>query len=300
MTDVLVLGDAIVDAVFDGLDRYPDHGEEVVAPRYELRPGGSAGYASLGLTALGTATETVASVGDGVLSTYWLEFLRKRGVDTSRVIREPHTSISVAAGFLFETDRSFVTYRGASEAGSIPAVTPTDYDALLIAGFSQAPYLWTDDVLALAREFSAHDRPVFLDPNWSPGEWQPTFSELLPSVDYLLVNHVEARRLTDCDALVDAGELLLDEGAGSCVITAGERGCLLVDDEAVWVDAEPVDAVDACGAGDFFNAGFVRATLRGADRQTAAALGNRCASTAIASFELREKLDGIAAAPSLG
>ncbi|WP_049935450.1 carbohydrate kinase family protein [Haloplanus natans] len=295
MTSVLVIGDAIVDVVFAGLDRYPDRGEEVVAPGYDLRAGGSAGYSSLGLAALGTPTDIVANVGDDVLSTHWLSFLDEWGVDTSGVFQQSDTRISVAAGFLFETDRSFVTHRGASESGTLPPVTAADeHDALFVTGFSQAPYLWSEDIVAVAREFAADDRPVFLDTNWSPGGWHETFFEMLSFVDTLLVNDEEARRLAGCDDLATAGSTLVADGASACAIKAGERGCLLVEDDAEWVGTDPVTAVDDCGAGDFFNAGFVRAMLDGGDRRAAADSGNRCARAAITRFDLREKLDALA------
>ena len=62
MTEVLAVGDAIVDAVFGGVSRYPDPGEEVVAPQFDLRPGGSAGYASMGLAALGVEASVAGNV----------------------------------------------------------------------------------------------------------------------------------------------------------------------------------------------------------------------------------------------
>lgn len=294
MSTVLVLGDAIVDAVFAGIDGYPEHGAEIVAPRYELRAGGSAGYASLGFGALETSVETVAHVGDDILSTHWLSTLEAWGVDTRGVTRHADTSISVAAGFLFDDDRSFVTYRGASDAGSIPDLAPADYDAALLAGFAQAPYLWDDATVEAVRTVAEQDVPVYLDPNWSPEGWQSTFFDLLPLVDTLFVNDVEARRLGGHDDLADAGRALRDEGASSCVVTAGDRGCLLVEDEATWVETDSVETVDACGAGDFFNAGFITATLEGTDRRTAAATGNRCAREGITRFALESKLDAIA------
>lgn len=290
MNDVLVVGDAIVDFVFADVERYPEPGEEVVAPAFELRPGGSAGYASLAMGALERPATIVSVVGDGVLSDHWLTFLDEWGADTGTVIRRSGETISTAAAFLFETDRSFVTYRGAGASGRVPSVDSEAYDALLIAGFSQAPYLWNEDLLDVAEAFADRGKPVFLDTNWSPGDWQPTFEELLPSVEYLLVNEGEARQLANRDDLVSAGRALVDAGASTCAIKDGERGCLLVGTETERVETEPAAVVDACGAGDFFDAGFVHAIASDADSATAAAVANRCARRALTNFSLREKL----------
>jgi len=296
MSGVLVVGDAIVDVVFGGVDRYPDPGEEVVAPRFDLRAGGSAGYASLGLATLGVEVSVATVVGSGVLSEHWLEFLSGRGVDTDSVERVPGESVSVAATFLFESDRSFLTYRGATAADRTLAVSDEEPDALLVTGLSQAPYLWTEQFVAYVRAASDAGVPVFLDTNWSAGDWQSTVESLLPAVDYLLVNDSEARRLADADTVEAAGRTLCDRGVGACAITAGAAGCVLVSEAGVErIETESVAAVDDCGAGDFFSAGFVAGIHRGESFATAADAGNRAAARAVREFELEEKLSSIAA-----
>jgi sugar/nucleoside kinase (ribokinase family) len=295
MTGVLVVGDAIVDTVFGGVCRYPDPGEEVVAPEFDLRPGGSAGYASMGLAAMGVETSVATTVGSDALSEYWLGFVSERGVNTALVERIAGESVSVAATFLFEDDRSFLTYRGAT-ATERSLELPADVDALLVTGFSQAPYLWSEEFVASVHATSAAGVPVFLDTNWAAGDWQGIVESLLPAVDYLLVNDVEAKRLGDAGAVEEAGRALLDRGVGTCVLTAGSEGCVLVSGSGVErLDPEPVDAVDDCGAGDFFNAGFVAALQDGRPVSRAARTANRCAGRAVRTFELGAKLSAIEA-----
>jgi sugar/nucleoside kinase (ribokinase family) len=298
MTEVLAVGDAIVDAVFGGVSRYPDPGEEVVAPQFDLRPGGSAGYASMGLAALGAQASVATLVGSDPLSEYWLDFVSEQGVDTGLVESVPNASVSVAATFLFESDRSFLTYRGATAADRsiLPRVDDIDVDALLVTGLSQAPYLWSETFVAFVEAASDAGVPVFLDTNWSAGDWQGTADALLPAVDYLLVNDVEARRLAGVEDVESAGHTLCERGVGTCVFTAGEEGCVLVTESGVErVDAEQVEAVDLCGAGDFFNVGFVGALSEGASVRRAATVANRCAGAAVEAFELDEKLAAIEA-----
>lgn len=298
MSEVLVVGEAIIDFVFGGIDRLPDRGEEVVASRYELRPGGSAGYASMGLAARDVNVRLATLVGTDDLSDRWLEFVEAQGVDTTPVEQVPDTTVSTAAAFLFPDERSFVTYRGAT--GSDRSLTPTvgACDAVLVTGFSQAPYLWSDELVAFIQALGEEDMPVFLDTNWSPSDWQGAFEAVLPAVDFLLVNDREARRLADADTVPAAGSTLVDRGAGTCVIKTGADGCTIVDTGGVeTVGTEPCDAVDACGAGDFFNAGFIAARLDGHAAPDAAVTGNRCAREAIRAFALDDKLTAIRALP---
>lgn len=296
MSEVLVVGDAIVDIVFGGVDQLPDPGEEVVASAYELRAGGSGGYASLGLAAVGEDVRVSTLVGTDGFSDHWVDFLADQGVDTTAVERVPDERASTAAGFLLPEDRSFVTYRGAvgSDRSLVPALDGCD--AVLVAGFSQAPYLWSDGVVEFIRGLGERDVPVFLDTNWSPSPWQDAFESVVPAVDYLLVNDLEARRLGDAETVSDAGRALLERGAGTCVVKNGAEGCTIVDDSGVeTVGTAPREAVDTCGAGDLFDASFVSELLDGRSAPEAAATANRCAGVAVEEFELRAKLDRIRA-----
>lgn len=294
MSEVLVVGDAIVDFVFGGVDRVPDPGEEVVASRFEVRPGGSAGYASLGLAAQNVDVRVSTPVGTDPLSEQWLTFMSAHGVDTELVERIPETGISTAAAILTDTDRSFVTYRGAAGNASIDPPEIGGEDIVLVSGFAQAPYLWSADGVAAIQTLGESDAPILLDTNWSPSGWREAFDEILPSIDYLLANDTEVRRLGGSESIPDAAGTLLDRGVGSCIIKAGEEGCLVVDTDGV--ETVPTDfaaAVDTCGAGDFFNAGFISALLGGRSVTTAARRGNRVAGEAIRVFSIDDKLASI-------
>lgn len=290
MSDVLVVGDAIVDFVFGGVDRVPDPGEEMVASRFEVRPGGSAGYASLGLSTLGTDVRVSTPIGTDPLSDRWLAFMNDHGVGTETVRRVPETAISTAAAILTDTDRSFVTYRGAAGNASFRPPDIGDLDAALITGFAQSPYLWSDAGIAFVEALGEADVPVLLDTNWSPSAWEDAFEGILPAVDYLLANDTEVRRLGEGTTNAEAGRSLLERGVGSCVVKAGAEGCLIVDDAVETVPTESRDVVDACGAGDFFNAGFISALSAGASVTAAAERGNRVAGAAIGAFSIHEKL----------
>ena len=294
MSEVLVIGDAIVDFVFDGIGRLPDPGEETVASQYELRPGGSAGYASVGLSALGVKTHVATLVGRDPLSDRWLNFVGAQGVNTASVDRVPDETISTAAAFLTKTDRSFVTYRGACGSDRVFVPEAGNRDAVLVTGFSQAPYLWSEELISFIQSLSNQDVSVLLDTNWSSSEWHDAFAAVAPAVDYLLVNDQEARRLGDSETVAAAGQALIDCGVGTCVVKTGADGCTLVDSTgSKTVETEPRDAIDVCGAGDFFNAGFVAALLDERTALAAAANGNRCAGEAIQAFAIHEKLNRI-------
>jgi len=85
-----------------------------------------------------------------------------------------------------------------------------------------------------------------------------------------------ASRVSICQAVTDAAQLggkralvgtarkLLKSGIKTAIITLAKGGCLVAqDDQIVRVFAPQVKAVDACGAGATFSAGFIYGYLKG-------------------------------------
>jgi sugar/nucleoside kinase (ribokinase family) len=99
-----------------------------------------------------------------------------------------------------------------------------------------------------------------------------------------------AGRATICQAVTDAaqrGEVppldvarkLLDTGVQTALITMAGEGCLAVDgSQAVRVLAPSVRAVDGCGAGATFSAGFIYGRLKGWDLERSARFATAAAS----------------------
>jgi len=101
----------------------------------------------------------------------------------------------------------------------------------------------------------------------------------LGGIDLLLPNADELALLTGSADPRSATALL--DVAGAVVVTHGSVGASWVDSAGVWSAPAPaVDAVDATGAGDAFDAGLLAAWLSGAGPEEALAAG--CAAGAAA------------------
>jgi ribokinase len=112
-----------------------------------------------------------------------------------------------------------------------------------------------------------------LDPGWDPHEaWRLAWQ----GFDVLMPNAQEAARLAGEDDVELAARRLAGEGPG-VVVKLGAEGALAVADDAVLRAKGPLmDPVDATGAGDSFDAGFIAARLGGEDLAGALALGCAC------------------------
>jgi sugar/nucleoside kinase (ribokinase family) len=100
-----------------------------------------------------------------------------------------------------------------------------------------------------------------------------------------------ASRVTICQAVTDAAQLgktrsmlqtarkLLNSGIKTALITMAKDGCLVAEGEvAVRVYAPRVKAVDGCGAGATFSAGFVYGYLNGWSLESSARFATAAAS----------------------
>jgi sugar/nucleoside kinase (ribokinase family) len=112
---------------------------------------------------------------------------------------------------------------------------------------------------------------ISLDTNDDPwDEWSSSMTEILRFVDILMPNVREACRLADVDNLDKAIEQLRLK-VPTLVIKRGAAGASAYrKDFQLTLPAVPNDFVDAVGAGDSFNAGFLAAYVK--DRSLAECL----------------------------
>ncbi|HEY0484756.1 MAG TPA: sugar kinase [Mycobacteriales bacterium] len=283
--DLLVVGDANPDLILSGGELEPAFGQrERLVGSSALVLGGSGAITACGAARLGLRTAMVACVGDDVLGDFMLAELASAGVDVSgvRVLRGSPTGISVALAR--PDDRAVLTALGAM--GTLdPADVPTELLRRTRHVHIASPFLQPrlrDGLADLVDR--AHDAgaTVSLDTGWDPEDrWTP-LREVLRTVDVLLPNAQETLRLA---ATVD-GRAGTDVAAAAAALAAagplvvaklGEEGALAAGDgEPVRISAPRVDTVDAVGAGDSFDAGFLTGWLDGLPLPDALMLGCAC------------------------
>ena len=294
VSKVIVIGDAYIDFIFPGIDRYPNLDEEIIVPKFEIRAGGSAGYSAMVLSSLDVRVNISSNVGDDFLSKFWLDSLSKSGVNVNLVNVVRGGQIGVGGVFLQKIGRSFITFRGANviyrEKYTNDNVSNT---FLMITGFSQAPYLWNTDFIEFIKKLEK-ETIIILDTNWSIGNWLEIFERIIPYVNYLLINNTEIGKLTNENDLYLAGQKLINKGCDTCIIKKGALGCSIIKKGHIYnVPANIVEPLDLNGAGDFFNAGFVYGLLNGFEEIKSCEFANECAKCAILNFDLAKKLQEI-------
>ena len=111
--------------------------------------------------------------------------------------------------------------------------------------------------------------------NPAPARVLPLPADLLPLVDYLTPNEVEAGLLTDrvvgsLDEAEEAGRVLVARGVTTAVVTMGALGAVAVSASGALRTATfQVEAIDTVGAGDAFSGGLAAALAAGAPVEAA-------------------------------
>ena len=264
----VVWGPAYCDLVFGGLERLPELGEERFARSFLVAAGGSA-ITAIALHRLGHAVHLCADVGRDALGAWLRTALAAEGVGTDALRTTPGAT-PVTAALSTVADRAFVTYL---EPGGPPpdlaeVLRAAPATHLHVAGFPAA--LAAPDLVDVAHTLGA---TVSFDPGWDGRALaDPRVRRVALAADVLLPNRLEA------------GLLLAEEGDGGAPPTAeaalarlaarrpgrvtvvkdGAAGAWGASSGApAWAAAPRVDAIDATGAGDVFDAGFLDAWWAG-------------------------------------
>lgn len=235
---------------------------------------------------LGARTGAVGAVGGDAFGGFLLERLRDAGVDTALVRTDPALRTGIGVALAEPNDRAILTYLGTIDASG-PDDLP-DAPERVCRHWHVASYFLLDRLRGAWPAFLQRCRrggvTTSLDPNWDPENRWAEVRALLPLIDVFLPNEAEAKAIS---GEVDGGAAgrALSRLGPLVVIKRGERGAFAVRDNQTWEFSadclRPPAIVDAVGAGDNFDAGFLRAWRLGMDVRRCLGLGHRCAVSSL-------------------
>ena len=284
--DLLVVGELNVDILVTG-DTVPVFGQtEKLVDNIVVTGGGSAAIMAAAAARLGLRVLYASVIGDDLFGHLMLEVMRAAGVDVSHVVVDPEVATGATIHLLRpDGDRAMLTH-----LGSIAHITPALIDPAWYAEVRHlhlaSPFLLSGlfpGMQAIASEAHRHGMTVSLDTNWDPSEgWK--LGSLLDEIDILLPNEVELLALSGAKCAEVAMDALCAQ-VPVLAVKRGVRGAVGAQgSERVEVPAFRVVAVDATGAGDTFDAGFLAAWLRGATLTQALVGGSAAAALGTTAY----------------
>jgi sugar/nucleoside kinase (ribokinase family) len=277
--DLVVVGDLNADLILSG-DVTPVFGQvEKLLDDASLLIGGSATIFACGAARLGLRVAFVGKVGDDVFGRFLLDALRRRGIDTTGVVRDPAIKTGLTVILSRGQDRAMLTY-----AGTIGALRYDEFDLELLGAARHlhlGSYFLLEKLLPDApRLFAeAHRRglTVSLDTNYDPAErWDSGITAALRHVDIFLPNETELTAITRTPdwraALAQAAQTV-----PTVAVKLGAEGAAVQQGgQFLYQPVLPVTVVDTTGAGDSFDAGFVYGHLAGWSLERTLGIATAC------------------------
>jgi len=279
MADILVLGSVNRDLIVHA-PRLPLPGETLRGQRFGSCLGGKGANQAVAAARLGARVMLAARVGQREQGGELVAQLAREGVDTCCVVLAADETPGVALIVVGAQDgeNQIVTVAGSN--GSLPlaqvALLPMAGLKWLVAQ-QELPI----DSVALAFE-RARAQGVRCLLNAAP--FREDGARLLPLVDLLVVNRLEAGALLDTASATpeQLAQALRARGPSAVLLSLGADGLVWADEQGLMhLPARRVQAVDTVGAGDTLVGALVTALAEGQGRDAALAFAQAAAALAV-------------------
>ena len=302
--DVLVAGELNVDLILNKIDSFPEMGKEKLAREMTLTLGSSSAIFASNISALGVKVSFIGKIGQDSFGDLVLESLKKRNVNTDFIIADENSKTGATIILNYDEDRAMVTHPGAMEELTIEEITTEHLSTakhLHISSIFLQPKI-KENILDLLVKAKKAGLTTSLDPQWDPNEkWDIDLRRLLPFIDVFLPNETEILHLTK-EPDVESALKLLAPFANLIVVKMGNEGSALLRNGNISIQPAFLNenVVDAIGAGDSFDAGFISKFVQGESPIECQRFGNLCgalnttAAGGTAAFSDYEKMKKIA------
>lgn len=281
---VAILGIFVADLAFRA-GRLPAIGETIAGSDFAMGPGGKGSNQAVAAARAGASVTLISRLGLDAFGAEALATWQREGI-TARVTQVDDAP--TGAAFIYVND---VTGENAIIVvpGAASGISVEDVEAAADAITASAVFVTQlEQPLAAARRGLEIARAAGVITIFNPAPAEPVPDDLYPLCDYVTPNESEAALLTglpvsSLDEARRAGDVFLRKGAGTALITLGERGSLLHSATAS-IHIPPFSAgpvVETAGAGDAFNGGFAAALARGENPEMAARFASAVAGISV-------------------
>jgi ribokinase len=281
--ELVVFGEFFFDLVFYQLPRAPKFGEEVKTRHFAEYPGGGLATTALTAARLGTSTAVVTRVGaDARRNPAWQALVGSRiFAGACEFSSKFPTAMTVCAAY--GGDRMMITHDAINRnLDTLLRQTGVrrQFPKARHLHLACAPYP-LDRWISPIRELRAQGLTISLDIGWNPEVLRsPKLSAMVRHCDFVFPNALEARAMTG-EKTVDQAARKLAQQVRVPIVKLGREGSIAVQDHRLLrAKSVPVRVVDATGAGDAFNGGFLHAYLSGWSTEDCLRAGNICGAMA--------------------
>jgi len=286
MKPVVILGIFVADLAFR-TPRMPVMGETVIGPLFKLGPGGKGSNQAVAAKRAGAEVSFIAMLGEDAFAKIALDLYSSEGVNTDYVFQTIEKDTGAADIIIDDVtgNNAIIVVIGA--AGLLgPEHVEQATSRIAEASVFMTNFEVSSPAVKRGLEIArVHGIPTILNP--APATEVPL--EIFALADYATPNETEASSFTgiqvnDANDARKAALKLREMGVGTALITLGEKGCYVLNDD---LDAHiPAfdmtrKVVETTGAGDAFNGGFAHALASGQSLRDAIRFGSATAALSV-------------------
>jgi len=276
--DITIAGELNLDLILYGVPEELAREREFLASDMMLTLGGSSSILAHNLAALGQKVGFVCAIGRDQFGEIGMARMREAGADVSCAKELPGSKTGLTVIMQRDHWRNMVTYSG--------TIAELKWEHLDLDYLKNARHFHLSSfylqlglqphIPELFKTMKKAGLTTSLDTNDDPDDkWQGGLLDTLKYVDVFLPNEREACRIAGTDDL-EAAVSWLAERVPLVVVKWGKRGAIARrGTERIASEACKVQVVDAVGAGDSFDAGFLSQFVHGKSLPDCLAAGNR-------------------------
>lgn len=247
---IVVVGTMNLDITIE-MSRIPIAGETQIAKSVHQFPGGKGGNQAIGVGKLGGQIYIIGCLGNDREGRLIYESLLENNVRTDGVVFDNSVSTGKAYISLDQNGEStIVVYRGANQCLNMEHMNRFRYL------FQNARYC----LLSMEVEGEIVDYTIRCcrrngtEVILKPSNVESVKEELLEQIAYMVPNENELHMIVPgTKTLEEKAEWLRDKGVKHVIVTLGERGCYLQDEEhSIYFPGTGFEAVDTTGGADSF------------------------------------------------
>jgi sugar/nucleoside kinase (ribokinase family) len=276
--DITIAGELNLDLILYGVPEELAREREYLTSDMMLTLGGSSSILAHNLAALGQRVGFASAVGPDQFGDIGIARLREAGVDVSRIRQLTASKTGLTVIMQREHWRNMVTYSG--------TIAELQWEHLDLDYLKDSRHFHLSSfylqvglqprIAELFKAMKAAGLTTSLDTNDDPDDtWKGGLLEALKYVDVFLPNEREARRIAGTKDLERALSWL-SERVPLVVVKCGKNGVIAQRGGERFTSAAcAVQVIDAVGAGDSFDAGFLSQYVHGKSLEECLAAGNR-------------------------
>ena len=280
---IVVIGSSNTDMVIK-CEHLPAPGETILGGDFFMNAGGKGANQAVAAARLNGDVTFIAKVGNDVFGKEAIELFNKENIKTEYIfIDEKNPSGIALINVDAKGENSITVAQGANGNLLVDDIKKAEsilHDATIILVQLEIPIETIEYVATIAKQ---HNKKFILNP-------APACSlsdDLLSKVSIITPNEKEASMLTgieinNIDDAKQAAKILSAKGIKTVIITLGEDGALLYQNEQFnLIETNKVTAVDTTAAGDVFNGALAVALSEQKNIEDAVRFANIAASISV-------------------